>query len=108
MYKSQSAGVKEASGAAIVIPLWATMSSVPAESAVIDHATDEKSEIKLIDWGKNFAVYPLKLNLPPTKNLWIFVSWTYLPDDGSTPHPVKIIAGKGLDCKCWRRDAVQQ
>ena len=59
--KVAAAGVKEVSGAAIVTPLWATMSSVPAESAVIDHTTDEKSEIKMIDWGKNFAVWIIKI-----------------------------------------------
>ena len=40
-------------------PLLATISSVPADRAVIDHVADEKSEFKLIDWGTNFVVYPL-------------------------------------------------
>ena len=34
------------------------MSSVPAERTVIDHVADEKPELKLIDWGTNFVVYP--------------------------------------------------
>ena len=34
------------------------MSSVPDERAVIDHVADEKPELKLIDWGTNFVVYP--------------------------------------------------
>ena len=41
-----------------VTSLWATMSSVPAERAVIDHVADEKPKLKLIDWGTNFVVYP--------------------------------------------------
>ena len=32
------------------------ISSVPEERAVIDHGADEKSEFKLIDWGKNFVI----------------------------------------------------
>ena len=34
----------------------------------------------------NSAVYPLGFILPVTTNLWIFDSWTYLPEDGSTTH----------------------
>ena len=51
-----AAGVKEASGAAIVTPLWDMISSVPEERAVIDHGADEKFKFKVIDWGTNFAV----------------------------------------------------
>ena len=54
--KGPTTGVKETSGVAIVTPLWVTISSVPAERAVIDHAADVKSEFKPIDWGTNFAI----------------------------------------------------
>ena len=50
------AGVNEASGVPIAIPLWVTMSSVPEERAAIDHVAVEKSEFKMIDWGTNFVV----------------------------------------------------
>ena len=54
--KVPAAGVKETSGTEIVTPFWATMSSVPADRAAIDHEADEKSEFKPIDWGTNFVV----------------------------------------------------
>ena len=33
------------------------------------------------------TVYPFEFFVPTTTNLWIFNSWTYLPEDGSIPHP---------------------
>ena len=44
----------------------------------------------------NSAVYPLLFLLPPTTNLWIFDSWTYLPEDGSTPNPRSKLPEKDL------------
>ena len=75
------------------------MMFVPDERATIDHKADEKLEIKLIDWGTNFAVYPLSSILPVTAsvvvanpvtmNLYLWFVLAYLPEDGSTPNPLR-------------------
>ena len=63
------------------------MLSVPEERTVIDHEADEKSVFKTIDWVTNFVIYPDPALYPPTTNLWIIYSRTYLPEDDSNPHP---------------------
>ena len=35
-------------------------------------------------------VYPFDPLNPPQTNLWLFDSWTYLPEDGSTAHPRRV------------------